>query len=494
MDTIAGYCERCGRRFGLAPPQPGANDLGLETVKSVFRFCVSCSQFVGRSCCWSADAVACTTCVGATSGAGRRIGRKATAHDREELVRLAMSELAAAAGGLADVALAIAPDDARRHPGANSAWDAAWWATAWLVIRAESSRDAASKQLWRRSANDPHPELTVWFKRELAAYEAEFHTVSTGLTVSGRRIAATEDGRDPRSTAASGWRRAMLPIVTAAALVLVAVGIGSGAIDQLVPGFGGAGSGTGGAGPTASERGAVLGGDPAGSTAPTAGPVAPGPTVATGDAHGQTGEQGPSSLPGGTAEPGETPEPPAPEATPDAVLASIEFDTMRMGPLEEGSGITDLSGQPEVVSFPSPFDRSVRVASDEPSGFCLATQLDPGAPFALTLDLYPEVTPAGSLQVMLPANDGQAAVSVPLELLATEPIERWYRASVSWTGAGQAEIELSDVAERRTVLSEQLEPRTAPASSAGSVCVSVSVTTPEGGEGGILLDNLTIEG
>lgn len=474
MDSIAGYCERCGRRFGLLPPQPGAGDLGLESVKSVFRYCVSCSQFVGRGCCWNPDAVACTTCVPPRApGAPPLLDTEAAPHDREAQVRLALSELTAATGGLADVAHAIEPAHPRSRPAARTAWDAAWWATGWLVIRAESSRDAASKLLWRRAADDSHPELSAEFRRGLASYDAELRTVDMGLIASGRRIALLEAGPEVRRAASPPRRRALLPIVAAAALLVAVVGIGSGAIDRLVPGGGGPPA-AGDAEAAGSERGAVLGGGPGTSADPAA-----------------------EATPDASATPAATPDasaaaPATPAATPDAVLASVEFDTMRMGALEEGSGITDLAGRPEVVSFPSPFDRSLRLAGDGSSGFCLAPSLEPGAAIVLTVDLYPEMTPAGSLEIVLATGVGDhALVSLPLTLLADEPPERWYRASISWPGAGEAQLELRDVGDGRLVTSESLASRAAPAGGSGSVCVSVVGSPPEGG---ILLDNVTVEG
>ena len=470
MDSIAGYCERCGRRFGLLPPQPGAGDLGLESVKSVFRYCVRCSQFVGRGCCWNPDAVACTTCVPKRApGAPPLLDTDASPYDRDALARAAMDELTAATGGLADVAHSIEPGQPTNRSAARGAWDAAWWATGWLVIRAESSRDAASKLLWRRASSDPHPELGDELRRGVASYDAKLHTVDVRLIAAGRRIAVLEPVAEVPRNGSPAWRRALLPVVAAAALVVAVVGIGSGAIDRLVPGGNGDSPAGGGAAPTASERGAVLGGDPA--TSPDAS------TEATPEA---------TATPAAAAT-----EAPTPEATPDAVLASVEFDTMRMGALEEGSGITDLAGQPEVVSFPSPFDRSVRMAGDGSAGFCLSSGIEPGAPVELTIDLYPETAPTGSLDVVLAGVGGQALLSIPLAMLADQPLERWYRASVSWPGAGEAELELRDVADGRLVRSEPLGASDAPGGDASSVCVSVVGTTPEGG---ILLDNLTVEG
>jgi hypothetical protein len=86
---------------------------------------------------------------------------------------------------------------------------------------------------------------------------------------------------------------------------------------------------------------------------------------------------------------------------------------------------------------------------------------------------------------------GQVLLSIPLAMLADQPLERWYRASVSWPGAGEAELELRDVADGRLVRSEPLGASDAPGGDTSSVCVSVVGTTPEGG---ILLDNLTVEG
>jgi hypothetical protein len=453
----------------MLPPQPGATDLGLESVKSVFRYCVSCSQFVGRGCCWNPDAVACTTCVPSTApGATPLLATKRARRGRDARVRLALSELTASAGGLADVAHTIGPGNPRNQEDARSAWDAAWWATGWLVIRAESSRDAASKLLWTRSAKDPHPELSEEFRRELAAYEAELHAADAGLIAAGRRIVVSEGAGEMPRAGSRAWRRALLPVVAAAALVVAVVGIGSGAIDRLVPGGDGRPA-AGDAGPTASERGAVLGGDPVTTPAPaaTAAPAAPSTPAATPTA------------------------PATPVGTPDAVLASVEFDGMRMGALEEGSGITGLAGQPEIVSFPSPFDRSVLMAGDGSSGFCLASGIAPGAPVDLSVDLYPETTPTGSLDVVLADVGGQALLSVPLALLADQPLERWYRASISWPGAGEAELELRDVADGRLVGSAPLEASAAPSRDPGSICVSVVGTTPEGE---ILLDNITAEG
>jgi hypothetical protein len=452
VESIAGYCERCGQRFELVPPKPNARDIGLEKIKSVFRYCAHCHQFAGRTCCWNPEAVACIVCAPRTL-AKPGVQSRAAARSIDQVARDALAELNAAVGALAEVADVVEPTRIPRDGHARAAWDEAWWAASWLVARAESSRDVVSKRLWSETnGTDPaFHQLAAEFQRVLGEYESRLRLVGTRLRHTGTRIAGRRGPRVARREALAerrrrSWRRPLAALAAALAVVaLVGVGASTGTFERLL-------------------SSAVIGLSPEGP------------------------RQTPGSTAGGVLGGGPVVATPAP-----ALSTLVEFDTLRMGGVVVADEIIAVEGRPEVVSFPSPFDRSVRLAGADPGGLCFDTGGLQDARTVVSVDLYPEA-PLGNaaMAVALGAADtAPSQVSVSLRPLATEPIERWYRVTTTWVPDGMVEVELWDVAAERAVARDGLtKEQVTGTEPAGSVCLTVAEMATDSG---VLLDNLRIE-
>jgi hypothetical protein len=453
VDSIAGYCERCGQRFELLPPEPDARDLNLESIKSVFRYCASCHQFAGRSCCWNPEAVACIVCAPRTPAGKKAPRRRAGVTNPDRVARDALSELSAAVGALGQVAEVVEPTRMPRDGQARAAWDEAWWATSWLVARAESSRDVVSKQLWTegRSPDDADHELKADFQRVLADYETRLRTVGARLLHSGRRVSTTtapkqEADHRPRRPR---LRSLVLPAAAAVLLIAVAAGLASGAFGNLVGSL----------------------------------PTAPSST------------ENPGLTPGGGAGGvlGGGPSTPTPTATTPPLVTVVEFDTLVMGRLAAGTGASAVVGAPEVVSFPSPFDRSVRLAGAAAEGFCLSPPGIRGGEATVALSIFLEATPgAGTLglEATPPVGAGRM-VSLSLQPLARSPLDRWYRVTTNWDADGRVDVALTDMASEATVHEERLTARAiSEVRPAGSICVTLDGMGPDAG---ILVDNVRLE-
>jgi hypothetical protein len=472
MDSNAGFCERCGRRYGLHPPEPDARDLALRGVRSTFRYCSACGQFVGRSCCWNPEAVACTVCEpGVSIGPAPRISAAAARRRRERAARVALAELTAAIDGLRRVAHVAGPGLLPPGRGARRVWEEAWWATGWLAIRAESSRDAILKHVWnpvvRRGGdgkgnaagarNGAIAALTGEFERTLAEYQALLDTVSGALLDEGHQIALRarrqpeESGIAPRA-----WRRRLPPV---AAPLVVAVAVLGASLASVVGLLGGEDTPAGAALATPDGRGGVLGGGP--TTAPTSAPAAT-----------------PAPAASGT------------RAATVSIAVDLAFDEMRMGALEVGGAIAEVVGRPEIAAYPTPFDRSVRLAGDATHGFCVDAPGVVAEAAVIGLDLYSEGDSSpGTLELSIPDGSGAGLTSrVPLAVMTGLPAEEWYAGTVRWAGDATARIELRSRTNGTVVRSERLA--TQGVEEAGSVCVALLGAAPDSA---VYIDNLTVD-
>lgn len=161
-----------------------------------------------------------------------------------------------------------------------------------------------------------------------------------------------------------------------------------------------------------------------------------------GDGDGRpVGTAGPST-PGRPAAATTTP----PEAAAPSPLAhELGFDTKRLGALEaDGVDVVSVVGDPQIVAFPSPFDRAVQL-SGAPSGFCApAAGLRPAIPADVSFDV--SIRTAGSnLTIaveLFPDAAAASMVRIDVADLGLDPAGTWYRAELAWDGAGVVDVML----------------------------------------------------
>jgi hypothetical protein len=158
------------------------------------------------------------------------------------------------------------------------------------------------------------------------------------------------------------------------------------------------------------------------------------------------------------------------------LAANLDFNMMSIGSLSGASSdIERVTGEAEVVSFPSPFDRSVRLSGSGPNGFCVdaAGLGEKGA--SVNLDLYATTAPtSGQLEVTLASSAANATtVPISLNLMTDLPARHWYglRATID-PGSGGA----VDVLDHGNILASRpfAAIRRAVGFEAPSVCISVS--------------------
>ena len=449
MSTRAArFCENCGRRSVLPSPIPGDPVLGLDRVQSAFRFCPTCSLAVGLEC-WNSESGICIVCAPRDEATpSRRIppAEKGT-------LRAARRSL----GQLADAVLAVQRfEDSlasrwKRGATAHASWQDAWWEAGLLILQTEGCGRAAGEALLL--ASNPDAVRQTDLRGSLKAFVAEYQrliedyrvardAIENRLMAAGRSLRA--DGKQP-SRPLHTRRSAIAALVTlalAASIVLggVAVligvprwpfGVSLGTSPQFAGGVQGA---SGGPGAPSSQR-----------------PVTP------------------------------------------TLVAQLDFNVLRIGRLEGASKyIGEVTGDAQVVSFPSPFDRSVRLSGAGPDGFCTAADKLGTGWISIGFDVYREGPPLrGSLELIAaPAHAKPTAARIPLRLLDRVTPEQWYRVHVTW-GPGSAPA--IDVIEegRGPVVSQRLlgSPPTSPPSSEG-VCLA-AFGMAAGDE--VLLDNLRVE-
>lgn len=452
--SILSFCERCGQRFELQQPAPGERDLGLDVTKTTFRYCTSCQLFVGRACCWNPDAVACIIDAPPSALiAVRLLGTAPDESSNEAAARRGLEESAASIEALEQFewAAALAPRSDTDREAARRAWDDAWWSIGWLIARVETSRDAAAKAIWRTSAQPGAPSaedlngalaaLDRRYGRARAVTEARLHVAAESLAPTRRRQ----------------WLPAPLRRVAPAVTVGVLTGVAAltfsmAALLQL----GYLNAFTSNASAVASQReGAVLGG-------------------------------GASAVPSSSAD--STPAPFAPQA----VIARFDFDELRIGLLAGASDeIDSVTGAAEVVAFPSPFDRSIRVLGNGSHRFCVpSAELDEGG-ISFEMDLYAKAAfTAGRLRLSFaPTSTGATVVSVPLQRLRSLRPEAWHHLRALSMPRQPVAISIGETAQgqpHRLTVPLVHDARAVP----GTVCIAVSGMAQDAE---LLIDNLQVQ-
>jgi len=417
-------------------PEPG--ELDLDRIATAFRSCVSCGRSIGIACCWDHEWLACTDC--ASTRTARSIEKSKPGQRREgPAARHALAQLSSAV-----LALQRFGGD-RRLSGqlAIPDWEDAWWEAGRLILNIETSGDVAVQRLQALStAMRTNATLVAELAALMDAYAKARARVEARLVAAGQPLRQeTRRGLQPLR----GPRLAVVTGLFVAALTVTTVMAG------------------------ASILGTTLRGPASGSSA-------------------QTGQPAGGVL--GTSQAKETP---AASAHVPALIATLDFDVFRIGPLKGASDdVSGVIGQAEVASFPSPFDRSIRFSGAGPNGFCLANDhLDPGA-VSVTVDLY-AVQPitTGSVELIATAPDGFVIVaSIPGRVLGRLSAGRWYRIHADWMPGTR---EVIDVSERGlgTLFVDSVDLASAPSSpDPHSLCVRAS-GMPARSQ--LLFDNLRVE-
>lgn len=455
--SIPGFCERCGQRVELARPGPGERDLGLDRIRAAFRYCAGCGLFVGRDCCWNPDAVACVAEASVHALTTALVPGTVPEGGPAAVVQRAFGELASSIQSLEQFhslpRLAPQPDHDPEFD--RQAWEDAWLAVGWLITRAETNRDAAARELWRRHA---HPDLSSPedlddLNGQLASLDDQYGRArdkATRLLAGARSLARPRRRRQ----AGRGWGGGKPATIGAGAVAVAMLAVGAAAFMQ------------------------------SGFLAPVAANPSSGASQPEGAVLGATPPASPSAL----ASPSLVP------AEPTTLVASLDFDELRVGRLAGASDeISAVAGGASVVPFPSPFDRSIRVAGGRPSRFCLPIANLHGDGISIELALYTE-TPIASGQFQLSARpDGATATvaRVPLRLLGDRQLGAWHRLRAAWLPGQPAVIALDGA----TTTSEDEQtsgdlPAHDARAVAGAVCVAVSGMAEEAV---LLLDNLEVK-
>jgi len=322
-------------------------------------------------------------------------------------------------------------------------WEDAWWEAGWLVLKTESSGDVAVERLQALSgATKTNATLVAEFAALSDAYAKARSLVEARLAATGRPLRQeTRHGLRPLR----GPRLAVVTGLFVVALTVTTVMAGASILGTTLHG-----QGPGSSSEAGQRAGGVL----------------------------------------GTSQAQETP---AASAHVPALVAMLDFDILRIGPLKGASAdVAGVIGHADVASFPSPFDRSIRFSGTGPNGFCLANDHLAAGGVSVTVDLY-AVQPitSGSLELVATAPDGFVTVaSIPERVLRRLSAERWYRVKADWMPGTR---EVIDVSERGlgTLFVDSLDVSTAPPSSdPHSLCVRAS-GMPQSTQ--LLLDNLRVQ-
>jgi hypothetical protein len=432
--------------------RPGEHDLELDRINAAFRYCSTCQLFVGRDCCWNVDVLACAGC--APLGSDQAATFPVAIKTRREFAIRRLADLTESVDDLQKVAKVL---DARTASGAAlpaASWGEAWAAASWLIARADTSRDAVARALWPPPADTARDRFEQ-FRDELAdlmkAYLAARASVEQRLTATGHALRGPAPAKE--AGASLLWRRLPMgpALLGAVAAVFVIVG-GLALFGGRVPEMG------------------ILGG------------------------------QGPSQQPGPTSAPAGGPQ--ASAATPSSdggsepgaplVHANLDFDMLRVGALDGASdAISSLVGLNEVVPFPSPFDRSIRMSGSGSHRFCVSLPDLDGGEVSVFMDLYAESLPFGVVEIEAVPADGPATTTrVPPELMASLEPGRWYQLAARWQPDVPGTIVIRD--DQAGELVGDLAPASlsTPAATAEGLCLSA---TGIASDGELMLDNLRVE-
>lgn len=189
--------------------------------------------------------------------------------------------------------------------------------------------------------------------------------------------------------------------------------------------------------------------------------------------------------------------PPSPQESPTGSDVRpptvITVDLHPVGPLDpEELPFTRIIGAPEVATFPTSFDRSLRLTGTA-AGFCVAlASASTSRAQSMGFDLHlRKAGGLGRLAVGLPPNGPASATGLAIDLAALGGLdpEAWYRLTV--TGGEPGRLEVTGVEDDRLVLEAELggDATMVPVST-DEVCIHASLQSPEAS---LLVDNLRVD-
>ncbi len=550
---VAGSCEQCGRTYSLFIPVPGSGNLKLDRVAEAFAWCIECGQFVGRACCW-VRGLRCSRCAeahreaDANDAAGGFAALAAT--------RAAIRQLDGIAAEFSGIEETLAAVDSVDVSSAVGAWEDAWLAAGALEIRLDGSRDAAVGMIRDLPPNESERtvKLEAELDSVTVSHVARWRSVTDAIAQAGRRLAISEDSRAASGAASApaaprltpnyallpaGATAARTPLSsveaprapTKAPVVATAALPSAPRAPSITPPVAAtrplasptpapsmlethvdpapervlvAEAEPPAAGSGARRRGtgiavlmivgvAVFGGWLAGVIGPLAGDSA---IVAN------RGRDLPDSVRGSfsaTATPRAASSTPAsvPQSTAAGEVAIpilVTVDLHRVGPLDAGDlPITRIIGTPEVVPFPTSFDRSLRLTGAT-AGVCIALPPSPteGAS-SMAFDFHlGDAGLDGRLVVTIgPSGDAEAiGLALDLDRLRTLAPDAWYRVVV--TGEDDAgRVQITVLGDDRPVFDAGLDKdSTNVSTSSDEACIQSELSSPEAF---IYVDSLRVE-
>jgi hypothetical protein len=385
---IIGRCQRCGAQHDIELPSRGSRDVAFRPVTELFRFCLGCERYVGRSCCWQPDAVTCADC--ATRSA---LTLKTLTSDAWLAGALpAVSQMQSALHQLEQMADSLAAGGPT-NPPTGAGWISSWTSAGLLDARIRSARDHIAKRTWNAPADSTAAAADVDSKIQdlLASRDAALSRIRHLLMVHRR----------PRH---HGAERPPIKRRWVAGTVL--------AVLLLAAGIGGVASG-------AWTR-AIM------SVSPAAHEVVDEPEVT-----------------GGPESDLAYPATPAATARYQLVSGDWNFDELRTGSLADQPSTT-ASGDGEVVPVPTAVDRSIRLPPGADPGVCVGRGRFTGTARAISIDVLvsPEVPASSELGIALAMSPGIArSVNIGLEGLRARTEDTWVHVRLAWTGSRFMEIE-----------------------------------------------------
>jgi hypothetical protein len=170
----------------------------------------------------------------------------------------------------------------------------------------------------------------------------------------------------------------------------------------------------------------------------------------------------------------------------------LTFDLHPVGPLDPAEpSIARIIGTPEVVPFPTPFDRSLRLTGPA-AGVCFEPAAETTGASSMAFDVHlGEIASDGILLVNLAAGDGAEAIAMAVDLAAVRELDRdaWYRFKATREG-GSGQLVVTPVGDDQAILDVALraDPTIAP-TPIDQTCIQAALPNTAS----LLIDNLRVE-
>ena len=172
----------------------------------------------------------------------------------------------------------------------------------------------------------------------------------------------------------------------------------------------------------------------------------------------------------------------------------VTFDLHPVGPVDPVElPVARIMGTPEVVPFPTPFNRSLRLTGAG-AGVCLelpAPETTGASSMAFDIHLAEVASDGMLLVVVLAADDAAGAIPLAVDLTAARELDRdaWYRFEVTSTG-DSGQLVVTPVGGDQAILEAALtaDPATSPTST-DQACIQSALPDAES----LYVDNLRVE-